>query len=81
VPARPRAHSRHALTAAYAAVREPEVVSITEGNFSHRGQVTVSMPNRYRWICRLNPRQAPAERPVLCVPAKVGVAPFVLRVD
>jgi SAM-dependent methyltransferase len=42
VPARPRAQSRHALTAAYAAVREPEVASITEGNFSHSGQVNVS---------------------------------------
>ena len=42
VPARPRAQTPHALTAAYAAVREPEAASITEGNFSHSGQVTVS---------------------------------------
>ena len=42
MPARPRAQSRHALTAAYTAVHEPEAASITEGNFSYRGQVTVS---------------------------------------
>jgi SAM-dependent methyltransferase len=45
VPACPRAQSQHILTAAYADVREPEVASITKGNFRHSGQVAVS-PNR-----------------------------------
>ena len=53
MPACPRAQSRPALTAAHAAVREPEVASVTEGNFSHSSQVTVSpIPRGTMASCR-----------------------------
>ena len=59
----PRAQSRHALTAAYADVREPQAASVTEGNFSQSGRVTVS-PTRCALLRPGPGRVRSADRPV-----------------